>query len=95
MNFFSSIFILTEKSNLKKKFIAAAIASFGAVSKSEKAEKLPTELKTKFEEVGEEQALILHDNLEVVERLEFFITVDNTLQDCHNFPTKTLLSLRQ
>lgn len=51
-----------------KRFAAAAIAAFGAISLDNRAEKVPIDSKTKFNEVAEEQALILHDNLEVRDR---------------------------
>ncbi|XP_015748308.1 PREDICTED: coiled-coil domain-containing protein 60-like [Acropora digitifera] len=51
-----------------KRFAAAAIAAFGAISLDNRAEKVPIDSKIKFNEVAEEQALILHDNLEVRDR---------------------------
>lgn len=51
-----------------KRFAAAAIAAFGAISLDHRTEKVPVESKTKFDEVAEEKALILHDNLEVRDR---------------------------
>ena len=50
------------------RFAAAAIAAFGAISLDHRAEKVPIDSKTRFNEVAEEQALILHDNLEVRDR---------------------------
>lgn len=50
------------------RFAAAAIAAFGAISLDNRAEKVPIDSKVKFNEVAEEQALILHDNLEVRDR---------------------------
>lgn len=46
----------------------AAIAAFGAISLDHRAEKVPIDSKVKFNEVAEEKALILHDNLEVRDR---------------------------
>ncbi|XP_020617163.1 uncharacterized protein LOC110055123 isoform X2 [Orbicella faveolata] len=51
-----------------KRFAAAAIAAFGAISLDHRAEKVPGDLKTKFNEVADEKALVLHDNLEVRDR---------------------------
>lgn len=51
-----------------KRFAAAAIAAFGAISLDHRAEKVPGALKTKFNEVTDEKALVLHDNLEVRDR---------------------------
>lgn len=51
-----------------KRFAAAAIAAFGAITLDNRAEKVPIDSKIKFNEVAEEQALILHDNLEVRDR---------------------------
>ncbi|XP_078384035.1 uncharacterized protein LOC144666472 [Oculina patagonica] len=51
-----------------KRFAAAAIAAFGAISLDHRAEKVPVESKTKFNEVADEKALVLHDNLEVRDR---------------------------
>ena len=50
------------------RFAAAAIAAFGAISLDHRTEKVPIDSKTKFNEVAEEKALILHDNLEVRDR---------------------------
>ena len=50
------------------RFAAAAIAAFGAITLDNRAEKVPIDSKIKFNEVAEEQALILHDNLEVRDR---------------------------
>lgn len=51
-----------------KRFAAAAIAAFGAISLDHRVEKVPIDLKTKFNEVADEKALVLHDNLEVRDR---------------------------
>ncbi|EDO45458.1 predicted protein [Nematostella vectensis] len=51
-----------------KRFAAAAIAAFGAITLDHNKDKIPTELKSKFDEVAEEKALVLHDNLEVRDR---------------------------
>ena len=51
------------------RFAAAAIAAFGAISLDHRVEKVPIDLKTKFNEVADEKALVLHDNLEVRDRL--------------------------
>ena len=50
------------------RFAAAAIAAFGAISLDHRAEKVPIDSKTKFNEVAEEKSLVLHDNLEVRDR---------------------------
>ena len=50
------------------RFAAAAIAAFGAISLDQRTDKVPQEMKTKFNEVAEEKALVLHDNLEVRDR---------------------------
>ena len=50
------------------RFAVAAIAAFGAISLDHRAEKVPIDSKTRFNEVAEAQALILHDNLEVRDR---------------------------
>eukprot|EP00112_Aurelia_sp_Birch-Aquarium-sp1_P024487 Seg778.1 transcript_id=Seg778.1/GoldUCD/mRNA.D3Y31 product="Deleted in malignant brain tumors 1 protein" protein_id=Seg778.1/GoldUCD/D3Y31 len=59
---------LKKASPSKQKFVAAAIATFGAISANSKAHKLPKECKEKFEVVAAESALVLHDNLEQRER---------------------------
>lgn len=51
-----------------KRFAAAAIAAFGTISLDHRVEKVPIDLKTKFNEVADEKALVLHDNLEVRDR---------------------------
>ena len=38
-------------------------------------EKVPIDLKTKFNEVADEKALVLHDNLEVRDRLVVIVVV--------------------
>jgi len=50
------------------RFAAAAIAAFGTITLDHHVDKVPTEMKSKFEEVAEEKALVLHDNLEVRDR---------------------------
>lgn len=57
------------------RFAAAAIAAFGAISLDHRVEKVPIDLKTKFNEVADEKALVLHDNLEVRDRLVFIVVV--------------------
>ena len=44
------------------------MAAFGAISLDQRTETVPEEMKMKFEEVAEEKALVLHDNLEVRDR---------------------------
>lgn len=51
-----------------KRFAAAAIAAFGAISMDHRVDKVPDDMKSKFNEVSEEKALVLHDNLEVRDR---------------------------
>ena len=53
------------------RFAAAAIAAFGAISLDHRAEKVPGDMKTKFNEMADEKALVLHDNLEVRDRYEY------------------------
>ena len=57
------------------RFAAAAIAAFGAISLDHRVEKVPIDLKTKFNEVADEKALVLHDNLEVRDRLVVIVVV--------------------
>lgn len=57
------------------RFAAAAIAAFGAISLDHRVEKVPIDLKTKFNEVADEKALVLHDNLEVRDRLVVIVIV--------------------
>jgi len=61
------------------RFAAAAIAAFGAISLDHRVEKVPIDLKTRFNEVAEEQALILHDNLEVRDRWAKFNFFSNLI----------------
>ncbi|XP_031558698.1 uncharacterized protein LOC116295108 [Actinia tenebrosa] len=51
-----------------KRFAAAAIAAFGTITLDHHVDKVPVEMKSKFEEVAEEKALVLHDNLEIRDR---------------------------
>ena len=52
------------------RFAAAAIAAFGAISMDHRVDKVPDDMKSKFNEVSEEKALVLHDNLEVRDRYD-------------------------
>lgn len=61
------------------RFAAAAIAAFGAISLDHRVEKVPIDLKTKFNEVADEKALVLHDNLEVRDRLVVIVVVFLTM----------------
>eukprot|EP00794_Sanderia_malayensis_P012334 gene12334-13608_t len=54
--------------NNKEKVLAAAIASYGAISINKKVDKMPLHLRDKFDELSKENDLILHDNLEQRER---------------------------
>ena len=58
--------LLTSSSN--SKFAAAAIATFGAITIDSRVEKIPDQMKSKFSEVQEEKSLVLHDNLEILDR---------------------------
>lgn len=62
-------------SYFSSRFAAAAIAAFGAISLDHRVEKVPIDLKTKFNEVADEKALVLHDNLEVRDRLVVIVVV--------------------
>lgn len=61
--------------HFSSRFAAAAIAAFGAISLDHRVEKVPIDLKTKFNEVADEKALVLHDNLEVRDRLVVIVIV--------------------
>ena len=54
---------------MKLRTLAAAISTFGPISANAQADGITSHFKEKFEELTEESALILHDNLELRERL--------------------------
>ncbi|KAK3748604.1 hypothetical protein QZH41_016425 [Actinostola sp. cb2023] len=50
------------------RFHAAAIAAFGTITLDHHVDKVPVEMKSKFKEIADEKALVLHDHLEVRDR---------------------------
>ena len=51
-------------STLLRRFLTAALGTFGAIRLSHNAAEIPTEMRRRFSEVTEERNIMLHDKLE-------------------------------